>query len=65
MKIRITKDQKILLLKSIQSGYLDTSIFPELHEREPARILTKEEARELWSDLESGRFEKVLSEQGL
>lgn len=61
MKIRITKEQKIELLKACQTGVFDTKIFPELYLREPARVLTKEEARELWRDLDNGEFEKVQS----
>ena len=56
MKIKIDRSLKILLLKAIQCGELDTEIFPELRGFEPARILTKEEAKELWSDLENGKF---------
>lgn len=55
MKIKIDRSLKILLLKAIQCGELDTEIFPELRGFEPARILTKE-AKELWSDLENGKF---------
>lgn len=59
MKIQITKEQKIEMLKAIQTGILNTEIFPELINLEPARTLTKEEARELWNDLDNGNFDKV------
>jgi len=63
MKIQITKNQKIQLLKSIQSGVLDTAIvFPDLYNYEPARTLTKEEAKELWNNLDEGNFETVRKE---
>lgn len=60
MKIKLTKDQKVELLKAVQSGFLDTEIIPELHLREPARVLTREEARQLWISLENGEFEKDI-----
>ena len=59
MKIKLTKSQKVELLKCIQSGFLDTEIIPELRKYEPARILTTAEAKALWNDLENGEFEKV------
>lgn len=57
MKIKLTQQQKIELLKAVKTGYLDTAIIPELHLREPARLLTKAEAKELMNDLETGKFE--------
>lgn len=62
MKIQITKQQKIALLQAIKKGVFDSEIFPELYGFEPARTLTKKEARELWNDLENGEFEKVRPE---
>jgi len=59
MKIPITKSQKIELLKCIQAGVFDTAIFPELYNYEPARTLTKEEAKELLNDLDSGNWNKI------
>ena len=53
MKIPINKEQKIKLLQAIKTGVFDTEIFPELYKYEPAKILTKEEAKELWNDLEA------------
>lgn len=61
MKIKLTKIQKIELLKAVQSGFFDTEIIPELHLREPARLLTKQEARQLWDDLDNERFDKILA----
>lgn len=52
MKIKITRELKILLIRALQDGVLDTEDIPELHTLTPARTLTKEEARELWADLE-------------
>jgi len=47
---------KILLLQALAAGELDTEIFPEFRGFEPARVLTKEEAKDLWNDLENGKF---------
>lgn len=56
MKIELTKDHKIELLKALKTGVLDTDVIPELkeamHLHEPARILTKKEAKELIEKLE-------------
>lgn len=52
MKIKITKELKALFLKALQEGVLDTDKIPELRTVGPARLLTKEEARQLWEDLE-------------
>ena len=60
MKIKLTKDQKIELLKAVQTGEFDTEIIPELRKYEPARILTTAEAKTLWNDLENGEFEKDI-----
>lgn len=60
MKVLISKDQKIRLLKCIQQGIFDSEIFPELYAYEKARLLTKKEARELWADLDNGEFEKAI-----
>lgn len=59
MKIQISKTQKIELLKSIQTGVFNSEIFPELYKYEPARTLTKEQAKDLLNDLDAGDFEKV------
>ena len=59
MKIPINKEQKIKLLQAIKTGVFDTEIFPELYKYEPAKILTKEQAKELWNDLEADNFEKI------
>lgn len=61
MKIKLSKIQKIQLLEAVKTGFFDTAIVPELDLRTPARVLTKEEARELWRDLDNGEFEKVQS----
>lgn len=60
MKIKISRSQKIELLKCLQKGEFDTEIFPELYKLEPAKILTKEQAKQLWSDLDNGEFDKIL-----
>lgn len=54
---------KIQLLQALAKGELDTEIFQELRGFEPARVLTKEEARELWTDLENGKFTNKISTQ--
>ncbi len=59
MKIPINKSQKIQLLKAIKNGVFNSEIFPELYNYEPAKTLTKEEARELWKDFENGKFPKI------
>jgi hypothetical protein len=55
MKIQLKKSDKIELLKAIGTGYLDTEKIPELDiiikEREPAKLLSKEEARQFIIDL--------------
>lgn len=57
MRINLDKSDKIELLKALKTGVLDTDTIPELAKvmklHEPARILTKEEARELLQELES------------
>ena len=59
MKIQINIEQKRQLLQSVATGVFDSKIFPELYKFEPAKILTKQEARELWNDLEADNFEKI------
>lgn len=59
MKIQINREQKIKLLQAIKTGVFDSTIFPELYNLEPARTLTKEEAQQLWSNLENGKFPKI------
>ena len=59
MKVPINREQKIKLLQGIIAGIFDSEIFPELYNREPARTLTKEQAKELLNDLDAGNFEKV------
>ena len=75
MKIQLTKNLKVQLLKSLETGYIDTDLFPGLLDaidlsclsnedlikraaiiRELPRNLTKEEARELWKDMDNGIF---------
>jgi hypothetical protein len=56
MIIKIDRDTKIRLLQAMKDGYMDTANIPVLDEivavREPARILTRKEARELLQELE-------------
>ncbi len=59
MKIQINREQKIQLLQVIKAGIFDSEIFPKLYNLEPARTLTKEEAQQLWSNLENGKFPKI------
>ncbi len=57
MIIRINRDEKIVLLKALKDGFIDTDKIPALKklvdEREPARFLTKQEARELLNKIEN------------
>jgi hypothetical protein len=57
MIVKIDRETKIELLKALKIGYLDTANIPELNKiimtREPARVLTKQEARELWQSMEN------------
>lgn len=52
MKIQINKLQKIELLRAIKTGVFNTETFPELIGLEPARTLTKEEAKEYLDQIE-------------
>lgn len=56
MKIELTRETRIKLIKAARDGYLDTSEIAELEDqidiRRPARVLTKEEIRELFDELE-------------
>jgi len=52
MKIQINREQKIKLLQAIKTGVFDSTIFPELYAYEPARTLTKEEAKEFLNKIE-------------
>lgn len=58
MKIKIEREEKIVLLQALKDGFLDTDNLPELKKvldlAKPARILTKEEAQELLKDIENG-----------
>ena len=56
MIIILDKPLKIRLLKAIQAGKYDPDLFPELNVLIPDRRLTKEEARELWKDMDNGIF---------
>ena len=51
MKINISKESKMELLKAIKRGELDTDLIPELKPYEPARILSMKEAKEYISSL--------------
>jgi ABC-type uncharacterized transport system ATPase subunit len=53
MKIKITKDQKIELLKAIKSGEFDTEIFPELALIEPAKFLSPKEMQAFIQKIEN------------
>jgi hypothetical protein len=57
MKIKLTVEHKKALLRALQSGILNTDEIPELRAlvelREPARILSKEEATDLLKTLEN------------
>lgn len=57
--ITLEKETKIKLLKAIKTGVFDSEIFPELYKYEPAKILTKEQAKELWNDLDNDNFPKA------
>jgi hypothetical protein len=58
MKIKLTRELKAALLKAIQEGELNFDIFPDMkgksleHMVPDARTLTKEEATQLWENLE-------------
>ena len=56
MRIPIDRKLKVELLNSLKRGYLETENIEVLNklviEREPARVLTKQEAKELWEQLE-------------
>ncbi len=58
MKIQIDREQKIKLLEMIKNGVFDSAIFPDLPSNS-GRTLTKDEAKELWADLDNGEFDKL------
>lgn len=55
MIIQLDRVQKVALLKMIKTGFINTDAIPELkaalQAREPARILTMQEAKELIQEL--------------
>lgn len=57
MKIKIERKEKIALLKALKDGFLETDNIPELKvvldNAQPARILTKQEAKEYLSQIEN------------
>lgn len=57
MKIKIEREEKIVLLKALKDGFLDTDMIPELKKvldlAQPARFLTKKEAQELLNQIEN------------
>lgn len=57
MKIEINRAEKLELLNALQSGILDTDKIPALKtiidNAKPARILSKQEAKELLKDIEN------------
>lgn len=56
MKIELKKQDKAELLKALSAGVLDTDTIPELKKvldaAQPARVLTKAEAKDLITNLE-------------
>lgn len=56
MKIELNKEHKVTLLKALKAGILDTDTIPELKAflalHEPARVLSRAEAKELMNELE-------------
>lgn len=58
MKIKIEREEKIVLLQALKDGFFDTDNLPELKKvldlAKPARFLTKKEAQELLKDIENG-----------
>ena len=56
MRIKIDRKLKVELLNSLKNGYLDTKNIEVLNnlviDREPARVLSKAEAKELFAQLE-------------
>lgn len=56
MKIKIEREEKIVLLKALKDGFIDTDKIPqlkkELDKALPARLLTKKEAAEYLKKLE-------------
>lgn len=57
MKIKIEREEKIVLLKALKDGFFDTDNLPELKKvldlAQPARFLTKKEAQELLNQIEN------------
>lgn len=58
MIIHVDRKTKIELLNAMKVGYFDTEKIPTLDEivaeRQPARVLTIKEMKELWQELEKG-----------
>lgn len=56
MEIKLSREEKLELLRACQNGVLDTDKIVALKEvldlAKPARILTKAEMKELFSELE-------------
>lgn len=57
MRLKIEKHEKVEMLKALKEGFLETDNIPTLKEAldkaQPARILTKEEAREFLTKIEN------------
>lgn len=57
MKIKIEREEKIVLLNALKDGFLDTDNIPELKKildnAQPARILTKQEVKEYLNQIEN------------
>ncbi|GAB6013379.1 hypothetical protein [Viscerimonas tarda] len=57
MKIKIEREEKIVLLKALKDGFLDTDMIPELKKvldlAQPARVLTRQEAKEYLNQIEN------------
>ena len=53
MKIEITKQQKIQLLKGIKEGIFNTDTIPELHDSKLNKPLSPAEAKEYLSKIEN------------
>lgn len=56
MKIKLNNAERLEMLKAWKSGTLDTDCIKQIKDlvekHEPARTLTKEEAKELWKTIE-------------
>lgn len=57
MRVKIEKQEKAALLKALKDGFIETDNIPALKavldNSAPARILTKEEAKELIKQVEN------------